>query len=149
MLLQIVPLQLRLFAHKLDSRECAEYTGRTGAQWIRSIIAYLEFRAGEPWRNRNNSCHRLSPDRLEYLEALRLISGLLSPAGIPEKFVANGRKPPVIVRSLPQVEPRSRLDLVNQLMQANPALTNRKILLALSKAKLARMLDAAKERRSA
>jgi hypothetical protein len=53
--------------------EDSERDHRTGDQWLRSVIAYLEFRAGDSWRNLSNQKLRNSPVRWEALDAIRLI----------------------------------------------------------------------------
>jgi hypothetical protein len=93
----LVPHQLSLF--RLEAAPPAAYDGRhsphlemdntlrdrrTGDQWRRSIIAYLLFRAGEPWRSMSDPAHRNDPCRWEYLDAVRLLDELrYAPAAAP------------------------------------------------------------------
>ena len=51
------------------------FENRSGDQILRSVQAYLEFRAGSSWRNVVSS-ERWNPQRLEYLSAIRLIQSL-------------------------------------------------------------------------
>jgi hypothetical protein len=49
---------------------------RTGDQWLRSVIAYLEFRSGDSWRRLCFKNQRDSPERWEALDAIRLLQEL-------------------------------------------------------------------------
>jgi hypothetical protein len=114
----------------------SERDRRSGSQWLRSIKGYLEWRAGLAWRRGED---RNSPERWQYLDALRLLNGI----GRPVPAV-----PPICVMTPKTVQdirlaslaswPVARL--VDQLMQLSPTLTDRRILTHLSRLKLARML---------
>jgi hypothetical protein len=59
------------------SEEERESLSRTGAQWLRSIQAYLLFRAGTGWRRMSDMKQRTHPQYTEYLLAARLITDIL------------------------------------------------------------------------
>lgn len=81
-----VPYQLSLFpaVTRADAGQSnppvgeSERDRRSGSQWLKSIHAYLEFRAGESWRRLESPAQRNSPDRWEYLEAIRFLNDLTS-----------------------------------------------------------------------
>ena len=54
-----------------------ERDARSGLQWINAVKAYLEFREGVAWRRKTSE--RNSPQRLEYLAAIRLLNGVGAP----------------------------------------------------------------------
>ena len=140
--LQVVPLQLKLFPNTTGQFVCGEVGGRTGDQWLRSVLAYLSFRAGESWRR---STDRFNPERREYLLAARLVLAVRNaPVKSNETALEVGRPNRVPVHS--ETDSRGRAQLVDELMRANPALTSRKLLSGLTKAKLLRMLEDARAR---
>ena len=123
---------------------------RSGDQWIRSILDYCYWRAGDCWRNLTFRDQRMSPQRWDYLRAARLVSGL-------RYYV-----PPAIelvLPALPSLEPSppkisqfdllSRPQLVDALLDADPSLSDRKLLSHLARTKLAAMLARALEARPA
>jgi hypothetical protein len=134
--LRLVCIQLALFP---------DLERRSGGQWLRSIKDYLEFQAGCAWRR---STERSSSKYLYYLDALRFLNGI---------GCETEASPSIRV-----VTPRTALDvhiaalagngrgwLVDHLMRANPALTDRKLISHFQNSKLARMLIAAQARRQA
>ena len=150
MALQLVPLQLRLFPPKVDPEQCDELTGRTGNEWLRSIKAYLAWRAGEPWRDLTRASHRRSPLRWEYLEAIRLIDTHRYAGTDQIETRANvERKAPQPVVPAQKFPSKSRGQLVSELMAIDSTLTNKKILLHLATDKLERMLSERHTRRRA
>jgi hypothetical protein len=58
------------------SMEETERYQRTGDQWVRSVISYLEFRCGDSWRSFTDKKQRDSAWRWEALEAIRLLRSL-------------------------------------------------------------------------
>jgi len=83
--LYLVPLQLDLFPHRIppvnpDVTD-TERDRRFQSQWLRSIVAYLEFRTGDGWRRLTDPNQRWNHDRLDYLDAIRIINGF---RGFPE-----------------------------------------------------------------
>jgi hypothetical protein len=49
-----------------DRDELSEVDGRNGSQWMRSVLAYLDWRSGDSWRP---MAHRNHPDRRAYTDA--------------------------------------------------------------------------------
>lgn len=133
--------------------------GRTGKQWLQAAIAYCNFRAGDSWRSLANPAQRNSDDRWYYLRGARFLSdALLGFRNEPRIALALPVLNPVSSPSPFQIELAARLkraELVARLMAADSALTDRRLLLRLSRVKLAGMLIAAEracltlERRSA
>jgi hypothetical protein len=88
--LRLVALQLRLPGMEsgpdsyrlnpdcVDARLSTEKDSRTGDQLLRSVVAYLDWRAGDSWRRLGTHAGRFSPSRLEYLEAIYLINTVRS-----------------------------------------------------------------------
>jgi hypothetical protein len=140
--LQIVALQLSLFALKTSPSVCSEVDGRSGDQWLRSVLGYLAWRAGDDWRRASD---RFSSERREYLQAARLVLALRN-APVESNAPAAAAGPMKSAPQPPSIDDRSRALIVDELMRLNPALTSRKLLLSLSKAKLIRMLDEARAR---
>jgi hypothetical protein len=89
--LYLVPLQFDLFDHRplIDPEAPSDNEGMTDAsrdsrsanQWLRSIVAYLEFRTGDRWRRLSDPRDRWDQTRVDYVDAIRLINGL---RGFPE-----------------------------------------------------------------
>jgi hypothetical protein len=44
--------------------------GRSGHEWVRSVLSYLEWREGSSWRN---EYHRYHPVRWHYIECIRTV----------------------------------------------------------------------------
>ena len=138
-----IPLQLDLFPYSSLIQPAAspslgdeERDRRSPGQWLRAVRAYLEFRAGDAWRR---SGDRNSPERLYYLDGLRLLNGL----GTDSQFgPASVSLTPRSAEDVPiaALASRPRGELVANLMRADPALTDRKLLSHLQNSKLARML---------
>ena len=55
---------------RLPVHFCGMVDGRTGIQWVRSILSYLDWRTGSSWRPLS---HRWHPDRWYYLDGYRLV----------------------------------------------------------------------------
>ena len=112
-----------------------EIDGRSGDQWNRSIIAYLEHRAGIPWRNLSRPEHRNAPEYLSYVEAIRLVTRVrYAPERVQvEAAPATDTRLAVLVRT-------PRRDLVDALMGIEPKFTDKRLLSHFTKAKLAGML---------
>lgn len=126
---------------------------RTGAQVLRSVLAYLAWRAGSPWRRLSDPKQRNANERWEYLEAARLVRSVYYGAYIPgqpaklEPALPDPRYPEPSPEELELAE-KPRPWLVNELLQANHALTDRRLLSRLGRPKLARMLLAARTARA-
>jgi hypothetical protein len=80
--MHVVHLQLDLFPHKLltdDSvmedfdRDC-----RSGPQWLRAVLAYLDFGAGDRWRRLSDPLQRWHRDRLWYLSGIQTINNVIA-----------------------------------------------------------------------
>lgn len=123
---------------------------RTGGQWLRAINAYLNWRTGDSWRRPSDPRQRWDPERLEYLDAIRLLNGI----GLASVPTLSANEIPVRVFTQTDIEvanlaANSRAWLVCELMRVDPSLCNRKILLHLQRPKLARMLLGARSKASA
>jgi hypothetical protein len=117
---------------------------RTGLQWIKSVIGYLEWRAGEPWRRLSDPEQRFDSERWDYLDAARVVR---------EAFYSDEQGSTLhialpVLRPAPSALPGElelaelpRKVLVAALMRENPRLTDSKILKSLKRSKLARMLS--------
>lgn len=118
----------------LDQRD-----GRTPDQVLRSVLAYLQWRAGDCWRNTSYKDHRQSTDRWDYLSAWHLVQSVRFLSERPELVPALSSTPrpdPEIAKLAMQ----PRAVLVDELMQLDPTLTSRRMLSHLAKPKLAAML---------
>jgi hypothetical protein len=119
---------------------------RTGGQWLRSIAAYMDWRAGTSWRRSGDRFH---PERLWYVNGIRCLNGLdLAPVIPPATAEASPNTIAITTTELLQIaifSARPRAELVEELMILNPALTDRHLLLHLQIPKLARMLLNARE----
>ncbi len=90
--------------------------------------------------------HRQSPLRWEYIDAIRLIKSLTYARAEKTETRQLGIKSSQLEFSAPAFEVKSRREMVDELMQIDSRLTNRKILSHLATDKLKRMLS---ERKSA
>lgn len=120
---------------------------RTPDQIIRSVISYLEWRAGESWLNFSDRSQRFDQDRLDYLEALRVVqtarySEPLKPF-LPLPALPTSPSPSKQEQALAG---RSRAWLVDELVRADGRLTDRRLLSHLGRPKLAHMLCEARAR---
>jgi hypothetical protein len=146
--LHVVAFQLSLFPWRPDADERqmgqAERDNRTADQWLKSIIGYLEWRAGECWRRLSCREQRFSPDRLEYLAAIRTISDLRYSSPLQPSLVLPDLFPSPSPSSLElKLRLKSRAWLVDELLRTDPRYTDRKLLMRLQPKKLAHMLAAA------
>jgi hypothetical protein len=131
------PVKLSLSTMTDDERD-----HRTGGQWLRSVHAYLNFRAGDDWRRGDT---RNSAERWYYIDAIRFLNG----AG---RDLMEFRPVSTILTSkdisdirLSSLASRPVCDLVDELIQLNPLLHDRKILSHFTRLKLARLVIAARE----
>ena len=140
--------QLSLFAWRPDPPPStmgqAERVKRTPDQIVRSVIAYCEWRAGEPWRNVAIATLRNDQERWDYLDAVKILHRVRYTE--PPKFgpvsVAPAALTPPQVREY-MTWPRGQL--VAELLRTDPAYSDAKLLSRLSINKLARMLADAVE----
>lgn len=58
-------------AARLPVHEGGFVWGRSGHQWIRSIVAYLSWREGSPWRPET---HRYHPVRWHFVDCVRIVT---------------------------------------------------------------------------
>lgn len=159
MVLAAVPFQLSLFPIERRHHWYPSPQGlfmremRTAAQWLRSVIAYLEWRAGSPWRRLSDPQQRWANERWEYLDAARLVLSVYHGAFIPGKpFVAEKPSPKSAVRDgrVAKLCLLPRYELVTRLLRLDSRLTDRRLLSCFTKEKLAGMiLDRQLERRTA
>jgi hypothetical protein len=145
----VAPLQLVLFVKGWSRRPAVIPTDlqrkmRTADQWIRSILAYLDWRAGDCWRNLSFREQRSSPSRWEYLNAARLVSDLRYSFPVPAASLPPPKKPPK-PHPVSKFDSLSRAQLVDRLLQADSRLSSRKLLSGLARPKLAAMLTRALE----
>lgn len=158
--MQLVWKQLDLFPDAdLGTRRLAAIMGdkerarRTGSQWLRAVISYLEFRSGDSWRRLSDPQERNSSERWWYLDGLRTV--LEVQGGLQAQGISLVQATPAKAEKLAddfrvvKLQSLSRVDLAMRLMQERPELTNLKLLSHLQKPKLARMLVEAKDRNTA
>jgi hypothetical protein len=112
---------------------------RSGRQWVNSVLAYCDYRAGDCWRRLSEREQRDDPDRWAYVDAIRAIHAALSVDLRPALVTtpAAPRPDPEIAR----LASKPRAWLADQLLARDPALTDRKLLCRLSRHKLARMVQ--------
>ena len=129
--------EARTFASVNDQ----ERDRRSGGQWLRSIRAYLNFRAGCSWRRLGSPQDRNSPEYSWYIGGIRTLNGIEAGANQPH---------PMRVVNRPSASSplctQSRESLVATLMAHRPDLTDKKILSHLPRPKLARMVEEAFQR---
>jgi hypothetical protein len=122
----------------------AERDRRSGLQWLRSILSYLEFSSGQAWRRLSDPEQRWHPERLWYLDGIRAVQTLLASPTPTQTF----EKKTDDVR-IGRLVAMGRGWLATELWRANPSLTDLRILLRLRPAKLARILIEARDRQAA
>ncbi len=153
--IQLTWRQLELFPeNRALPRYCQvddfERDQRTGGQWLRAIESYLRFRSGDSWRRLSDPAQRFSPDRLWYIDGIRTLNGFnRAPDRAVESLTAFTPAPIPADPRLSTLAGEPRLVLVTRLMAADPSLTDKKLLLHLSRPKLARMLCRALDARPA
>lgn len=134
------PVQIRLDDSLLS--------GRTPSQFLKSVMAYCDWRAGRSWRNSSKASERNHPDRDWYLNGMRAVADVFY---ADEDELAGRGKLHVAKPSLPPLDPapaplpaslleKPRSVLVGMLMQLDPSLTDAKRLSRLSKEKLSAMI---------
>jgi len=146
-MLRSIWLQSDLFPYKLESSrppagtpmQDSERDKRTGGQWLRSITAYLEWQSGDSWRRASD---RNSPERWLYLDAIRLLNGIIG--GLPRPAADHLSRRTLTDIRVSSLASWPRVRLVDELLRLNPALTDRKILMHLSAVKLAGMVEGAR-----
>jgi len=129
--------------HSAEPFQQDQVDGRSGRQWLNSAMAYCDWRSGDSWRRSSDRASRHSADRWDWIDAVRLLKTTLN----------SSREPMGIHPALPVLNPAptptadelvyakwKRAEIVNALLEENPLLTDRKILMHLSKPKLAGML---------
>ena len=128
---------------------------RSGAQWLRAIAAYLEYKTGDSWRRLSDRAQRWDPERLWYVDGVRFIrdfvadtSGHITLASGPPPLPQSLEKKTDELRAA-KLSLMHRAELVPLLMEANPELTDRKLLMHLSRHKLALMLIKARDANAA
>jgi len=114
-----------------------EVDGRSGLQWLKSAIAYCEWRAGLDWRR---SSQRNDPERWYYLDAIRTMTDALYAIPKAPLFALPDFSPSPTPAELKYREWK-RSALVTALMQEDPRLTSRRLLMHFTREKLAHMLD--------
>jgi hypothetical protein len=148
-MLSIVPVQLLLFAwrkvHSWRPFPAGQMLRdqRTARQWIDSVTAYCEWRAGESWRCLSDSEQRNDPERWAYLDAIRLI---LSQQYVLERpLLVQPATPDPLESEIQAYAGWPREALVDVLLmldrrQGERKLTNRRLLKRLHWTKLARLI---------
>lgn len=123
----------------MQNAGCPCVDGRTGAQWLKAAIAYCNFRAGDAWRSLSNPVQRTDECRWWYLGGARLLLSVLhAPPARPPLQVAYSPTPSIAELEIARLF--TRPELVTRLMAANPRLTDRRILMGFTRAKLARLI---------
>lgn len=115
---------------------------RIGPEILQSAIDYCVWRSGRGRHRMSFDEWRRSADRCDYLDAARLLSGLLHEpdrVGIAEALPVLNPAPPADPH-IPELAALPVAKLVSRLMAADPRLTDKKILSHLSRRKLATML---------
>jgi hypothetical protein len=151
MVLFVVPVQLSLFPMMVPVKwtpfraSSRMREKRTARQWIDSIAAYCEWRAGEPWRRLSDPEQRWDHERWDYLDAARTVRDAFFEAQKPKgpylALPALNVAPPPLPSEL-KLSRLPRKALVDALLRENPKLTDRKLLMKLKCRKLAHMLAA-------
>lgn len=142
--------QLRLFSHCPEAIQSLGFLPwgnsvldsqremRSALQWRKAVVAYLEFMTDDAWRGASD---RDDPLRLWYLGGIRTMNGISS--GKPKLAQPRLYLLPKLTIEQSQVASLTewpRALIVDQLMYLNPLLTDRKLLLRLGRAKLARLV---------
>jgi hypothetical protein len=105
--LHLVAYQLELFNHRpspgahngqMQTEGDAERDRRTGAQWLRAILGYLEFRMGNSWRRLSDPAQRWAPERTYYLEGYWAVSCVYHRADDQGRVSLPSKKQPQSVR---------------------------------------------------
>ena len=121
--------------------------GRTGTQWLKSAIAYCEWRSGAAWRSLGNASQRNEPERWYYIHGIKALTDILYSE--PEKKTLHVPLPvlnPSPTKTTQEIElaQHSRVWLVDEIFRVAPGrYTDRKLLARLPKPKLARILTEA------
>ena len=110
---------------------------RTGLQWLDSAIAYCEWRSGRCWRKRWIPEQHLALERDDYVLAIRLLTHLRYS---PESTASPDPVPSPENPRIAELAAATRAWLVDRLMQLDPQLTDRNLLLHFRREKLAAML---------
>lgn len=161
--MHLVWLQLELFLNDgLDRSDLAsvlryahhaamqdrERDKRSGAQWLKSVLSYLEYGAGDSWRRLSDPAQRWHPERQWYLSGIRqvrsVLAGIPSVSALPTRLLDKKTDELRLVR----LRAQTRLWLVNELMRLEPRYTDRALLSRLNRAKLARLVADAQDNRS-
>lgn len=151
-MLRLLWFQLDLFQSEplhaeVQAMEDSERDRRSGPQWLKAVRSYLQFQSGDSWRRLSDPLQRNSPERIWYLNGIRRLNSLGAghcaalPTRLLEKKTDDLRAAKFAL--LPRVE------LVDRLLRADASLSNRRLLMHLSRRKLATMLIAASDRAAA
>jgi hypothetical protein len=104
--LHLVACQLELFDHRplpeayigpIDPYQPDGREKRTGSQWLKAILAYLEYGAGDGWRRLTDPAQRWHPNRVWYLNGIGTIFDLMA-GRVPEKEPLPRKKQPQPIR---------------------------------------------------
>ncbi len=135
--LSILPLDLKRAEWEKDNR--------CGLAWLKSILAYCEFRAGASWRRLSDPAQRWSADRMWYLNGVRAVNDLIH---APERKDNS---------ALPLFSPLHTTDdglaaldrsaLVARLMATSPLFSDERLLSRLPRRKLACLVARAESQR--
>lgn len=123
--------------------ERAEVDGRTGLQWLKAAIAHCDCHAGTAWRRLSDPRQRYAPERLFWLEVIRLLTDVL--LADPQEIRLHSASPllhPIRheLSGEPEYRTWRRDSLARALVNENSKFTDAKLLSHLPKPKLARML---------
>jgi hypothetical protein len=126
-----------------EAFERDEVDGRTGRQWLESMMTYCDFLSGKAWRNLADPQHRHDPERVLWVQVRALLKDVMYRPDEADKLhmlapVLNPAPAPLAG----EVEFRDwrRDSLAMALVTENPQYTDAKLLRGLPKNKLAHML---------
>ncbi len=123
----LVPYQMSLFDWRPLAEISAKVTDadrdkRSANQWTKSIIAYLEWRAGQAWRYLYPT-QRLTLDHCDYLDAMSLVRG----AARREIECEAEKQPPLpllaaapVIVIPPEILGMSHRELVDEMLRFDP-----------------------------
>lgn len=138
--LRFSPRRLLIVSSFVPLTDGGDEEKRTADQWIRSILIYLEFRAGTAWRNLSRAEQRRNPQYIEYLEAARLVLSVRYAEPRKPQLVLKDETRPKADSRAKRLEALPRNVLFDRLCLLDQTLTDKRLLSHLPRPKLAAML---------
>jgi hypothetical protein len=74
---------------------------RSGQQWLKAVLGYLEFQTGDRWRRLTDPGQRWHPNRLWYLNGIGTIHDVMAGRLIPENPFTQKKLPRPVRRATP------------------------------------------------